>query len=205
METANSNWTRGEVTQLLVKAKAGDGKALEEVIKLVYPQLRRLAAYYMQRERTGHTLQPTALVNEAYLRLVDDAPIEWKNRAHFMAVAAQAMRRILVDHARARNAAKRGGELVKDTIDDRLAYLPQRTTQILELNEALARLEQSDALKARIVEMRFFGGLSVEEIAGALQTAPRTVKRYWAAARARLYKDMSERRNHASGRTAAGG
>lgn len=177
---------------------------MDQLIVSVYPELRRLAGRYMRRERGSHTLQPTALLNEAYLKLSDNGANEWENRTHFMAAAAQAMRRILVDHARARGAGKRGGAAAKLALDEALAYSPQESTQISELNEALERLEKVDPLKARIVEMRFFGGMSIEETAEALQISERTVKRYWSAARARLYKDMSERRSNASDGTAPG-
>jgi RNA polymerase sigma-70 factor, ECF subfamily len=157
---------------------------------LMYDELRRLAATYMQRERTDHTLQPTALVHEAYLRLIEQRETTWKNRAHFFGVAAQLMRRILVDHARSRLRDKRGGELQKVSLDEGLVFSTDRSAELVELDGALSRLEKLDARQCRVVELRFFGGLTVDEAAEALQTSPRTVEREWNFAKAWLYLEL---------------
>ncbi len=181
----------GEVTLLLGKIKGGNQDALGELIPLVYQELRRLAGHYLRDERIGHTLQPTALVHELYLRLVGHDRIDWQNRAHFMAVAAQLMRRVLVDYARQRKAAKRGAPIPFD-----LEAFEQDTgavglEAVLAVDEALARLSQLDPQQGRVVEMRYFGGLTVEETAEVLNISPRTVKRDWAMAKAWLYGELS--------------
>jgi len=185
---------RGEVTILLAELRAGRKDALPKLIPLVYGELRRLAGLYMRNERIGHTLQPTALVHEAFLRLVGQSRAEWQHRGQFMGVAAQMMRRILVDYARQRAAGKRPGPAV--TLDEeRLSPGGgvDRTEEILAVNEVLDRLVRLDPQQARIVEMRYFGGLSVEETAESLGISPRTVKRDWAVARAWLRAQLAER------------
>jgi len=158
---------------------------------LVYAELRRMASGYLRRENRPHTLQTTALVHEAYLRLVDQTRTDWKDRAHFLGVAAQLMRRVLVDHARTRLAAKRGGGALKVSLNDNVGGRAEREAELLALDEVLARLAVMDPEQGRIVEMRYFSGLSVEETAEALGVSPRTVKREWRSARAWLYKELS--------------
>jgi RNA polymerase sigma factor (TIGR02999 family) len=181
------------VTGLLLRWREGDEKARERLMALVYDELRRKAAAYLRRERGGHTLQPTALVHEAYLRLVAQDRVEWQNRAHFLAIAASMMRRVLVDHGRRQKAKKRGGPAARVTLDDGLAPSMPRELDLLALDEALDALAALDEQKARIVELRAFGGLEVEETAAALGISPATVKRHWAFALAwlqqRLQKD----------------
>jgi RNA polymerase sigma factor (TIGR02999 family) len=179
------------VTQLLVDWSNGDEQALEKLMPVVYDYLRRQAARYLRRERAGHTLQTTALVNEAYLRLVDQQNVRWQNRAHFFAIAAQAMRRILVDHARVRQAAKRGGDGVRVTLDEAVAPSDERDLDIVALDEALTRLAAFDPRQARIVELRFFGGLSVEETAEVLSVSAGTVKGDWSIAKAWLRRELT--------------
>ena len=170
----------------------GDDGALGELLPLVYAELRRLAAGYLRRERPGHTLQPTALVNEAYLRLVDQSHVHWQNRAHFLGVAAQMMRRILVDHARGQRAEKRGGEIQKLSLDENIDVSGERAADLVALDEALERLAELDPQKSRIVELRFFGGLSVEETAEVLGVSAPTVKRQWRMAKAWLYGQVQK-------------
>jgi RNA polymerase sigma-70 factor, ECF subfamily len=163
----------------------------DALMPLVYAELRRLAAHYLRGERPGQTLQPTALVHEAYLKLLKDRPERWQNRAHFCAIAAHAMRQILIERARARDALKRGGGQPRVTFDEGLnAAAPQQSIDIVALDAALDRLAELDASQARIVELRFFGGLSIEETADALDISPATVKRHWAVARAWLAKEL---------------
>jgi RNA polymerase sigma factor (TIGR02999 family) len=183
----------GEVTRLLAEVRLGNQDALGRLMPLVYKELRRLAGHYLQAERIGHTLQPTALVHEAYLRLAGQDRADWQNRAHFMGVAAQLMRRILVDYARRRIADKRGGVAVKLDLDgfDLGADGPQ-VEEILAVDEALVRLSDLDLQQARVVELRYFAGLSVEETAEALAVSTRTVKRDWAMAMAWLRSELSE-------------
>lgn len=183
----------GQVTILLGKLRQGQREVEAELIPLVYKELRRIAACCMRNERPGHTLQPTALVNEAYLRLVDQTRVDWKNRAHFLGVAAQLMRRILVDHARERIARKRGGRQIRIEVDNfDIEKTSERPEQILAVDEMLSRLTAFDAQQARIAELRYFGGLTVEETAEALAISPRTVKREWAMARAWLKAEIAE-------------
>lgn len=179
-----------EVTQLLHAWGAGDQEAFERLVPLVYGELRRLAKNYMRGERAGHTLQTTALINEAYLRLTDWQQMDWKNRAHFLGIAAQMMRRVLVDAARERHYAKRGGGAWLEALDDINAAAPARDGELIALDEALARLAELAPRQSQIVELRFFGGLSVEETAQVLQIAPRTVLREWQTARAWLYREL---------------
>jgi RNA polymerase sigma-70 factor, ECF subfamily len=181
-----------QVTQLLVDWSSGDKAALEKLIPIVQPELRRLAHYYMSRERAGHTLQTTALLNEAYLHFAEKAQPRWENRPHFFAVAAQLMRRIMVDHARGRRALKRGGGAVKVTLDETALVTEERAEELLALDEALEKLAEFDRRKCEIVEMRYFGGLTVEEIGDVLKIHPNTVMRDWSAAKAWLYGELSQ-------------
>lgn len=182
----------GEVTRLLVKLRSGNPEAEAELIPLVYKHLHRLAASYMRGERPDHTLQATALVNEAYLRLVPQRGRGWEDRAHFFAVAARLMRQILVEHARARQAGKRGGEVAaRLPLDEALEFSPARSRELIQLDNALESLEQLDPQQARVVELRFFGGLTVEETAEVLGISQRTVKRDWRVARLWLHHEMS--------------
>jgi RNA polymerase sigma factor (TIGR02999 family) len=183
-----------EVTALLQAWAAGNAAAHERFMSLVYEELRRRAAAHLRRERPGHTLQPTALVHEAYLRLVDQRAVVWQNRAHFLAVASQMMRRILVDRAKARLAAKRSGQWMKLTLDHAAdVTVAANQIDLLELNTALERLAVFDARKCRIAELRFFGGLTLEETGHALQLSLKTVDRDWQLARAWLFKELSGR------------
>jgi RNA polymerase sigma-70 factor, ECF subfamily len=179
----------GQVTQLLKAMRAGDSHAAENLLPLVYAELHRLAKSYMRRERPDHTLQATALINEAYLRLVGE-DVDWNSRAHFIGLAAHVMRRVLVDYARTRNAEQRGGGLQRVEMQDDLAVSAARLDEVEQLDEALKRLEKENPRQARVVELRYFGGLSVEEIGALLQIAPRSVKRDWALARIWLFREL---------------
>ena len=183
--------TPEQVTGLLVDWGNGNKAALDKLMPLVYDELRRLARYYIRRERAGQTLQTTALVNEAYLRLVDQRNVRWQNRAHFFAIAAQLMRRILVDKARKRYNAKRGGNLRKVSLDGVAVLSGERDADLIALDEALIDLEAMDSRKSKIVELRFFGGLNIEEAAEALSISPATVQREWSVAKAWLYREIS--------------
>ncbi len=174
------------ITDLLLKWSGGDATALEQLMPLVYDELRRLAVRYLRRERDNHSLQPTALVNEAYLRLVDQQKVEWQSRAQFYGLAARVMRNILVDHARSRQAAKRGGEQFRVSFDGEQQVSVNPEIKFLAVHEALERLTTFDAQKAQIVELRFFGGLSIEETAEVLGIGHATVERDWKLARAWL-------------------
>ena len=180
-----------EITVLLKAWTGGDAAALDRLTPLVYGELRRMARRYMRKEGPGNTLQTTALVHEAFLRLVDGTEVRWQDRAHFFAVSAQLMRRILVDAARARGAGKRGGAAGKINLDESIDALPQRGTELIALDEALSALAQFDSRKARVVEMRFFAGLSVEETAEVLKISPQSVMRDWKLARAWLLRELS--------------
>ena len=180
-----------EVAQLLGDWSGGNEGALEKLIPLVQPELHRLAHYYMRRERAGHTLQTTALLNEAYLQLTDKTQPQWQNRTHFMAVAAQLMRRIMVDHARARHALKRGAGAIRVTLDETALVTEERAEELLALDEALEKLAEFDRRRCEIVEMRYFGGLTIEEIAEVLKVHPNTVMRDWKAAKAWLYAELT--------------
>ena len=180
-----------QVTQLLCQWRAGDLNALEKLIPLVQPELQRLAQHYMSRERSGHTLQTTALLDDAYLQLAGKTHPQWQNRAHFFAVAAQIMRRIMVDHARQRHALKRSGGAIKIRLDECAAVTQTRAAELLALDEALEKLAAFDPRKANVVEMRYFGGLTMEEIAGVLKVHVNTVTRDWTAARAWLFAALS--------------
>jgi len=182
--------TQRDVTRLLVEWGDGDEAALARLMPLVYDELRRLARHYMRRERPGHTIQPTALVNEAYLRLVEQTNIRWQNRAHFFGIAAGVMRRVLCDHARARLADKRGGGAVRVSLVEAEARPDEQTTDVLALDEALGELAEVDPRKARVVELRYFGGLSVEETAEVLKVSRSTVLHDWNMAKAWLYKQV---------------
>jgi RNA polymerase sigma factor (TIGR02999 family) len=179
-----------EITELLLKWSGGEKAALDELVPLVYPELRRLARSYMRREAAVHTLQTSALINEAYLRLVNQNGIAWQDRAHFFAVAAQIMRRILIDHARSHRYGKRGAGATHVEFDD-ATFGAQRAQEFLALDDALIALAAVDERKTKIVEMRFFGGLTVEEIAEVLKVSPITVKREWRLAKAWLHLEMS--------------
>jgi RNA polymerase sigma factor (TIGR02999 family) len=179
------------VTKLLVRWREGDRDALEELMPLVYDELRRLARHYLSKERSDHTLQSTALVHEAYLRLAGGNAPNWQNRAHFFGVAAHIMRQILIEHARGRGAAKRGGNALRLEIDEALA-LPQRIdVDVVALDKALNELSELDTQQGRIVELRFFGGLTIEDTSEVLGISPATVKRDWVTARAWLYRAMT--------------
>jgi RNA polymerase sigma-70 factor (ECF subfamily) len=167
-----------------------DRQSVDSLLPLVYQELRRLAASYLRRERPGQTLQPTALVNEAYLRLLKDRPDRWQNRAHFCAIAAHSMRQILIERARARHAQKRGGQRARATLDDALMAGGERSIDLLALDEALERLAAMDPEQARLIELRFFGGLTIEETAEAMDISPATVKRHWLVARAWLAREL---------------
>src|SRR5437867_10440379 len=184
--------TRQEVTKLLGDWSGGNEEALEKWFPLVQPGLHRLAQHYMSRERAGHTLQTTAILNEAYLRLVDDTKPVWQGRSHFIAAAAQLMRRIMVDHARERQALKRGGGAMKVTLDEAALVTETRSDELLALDEALDSLAAQDPRKSQIVELRYFGGLSVAETAEFLKLSQRTVEREWTMAKAWLYRALSE-------------
>jgi RNA polymerase sigma-70 factor, ECF subfamily len=179
----------GQVTQLLKAMHAGDAQAAESLLPLVYAELHRLAKGYMRRERPDHTLQATALINEAYLKLVGE-DIDWNSRAHFIGLAANVMRRVLVDYARAHNAEQRGGGLQRVEMQDELAISAQQLDEVEHLDEALKKLEKENPRQARVVELRYFGGLSVEQIGALLQIAPRSVKRDWALARIWLFRQL---------------
>jgi RNA polymerase sigma-70 factor (ECF subfamily) len=187
-----------EVTRLLKDWGNGDSTALDQLMPIVYAELRAVAARYLRRERQDHTLQPTALVHEAYLRLIDQKQVEWQNRAHFVGVAAQMMRRILVDHAKSHNRAKRGGGALRVTLDDAVALADERADDLLELDAALTALEAFDERKSRVVEMKYFGGLSVEETAEVLKVSVITIARDWKLAKAWLYTTINDNREHAS-------
>jgi len=190
MDTPSS---KGEITELLRNWRGGDKAAMDKLLPIVYDELRRLAAGFFRRERLNHTLQATALVHEAYLRLVDQSRVGWENRAHFFGSAAQLMRQILVDHARSHNAAKRGGGEIKVSLAEDMALAGPRELDLIALDVALDELAALDGQQSRIVEMRFFGGLSIEETAEVLGVAPATVKRDWNTAKAWLYRRMQKR------------
>jgi len=186
--------SQNEVTQLLLAWSDGDKAALEELTPLVYAELRRLAERHMRRERAGHPLQTTALVNEAYVRLIDLRQVRWQNRAHFFGVAAQLMRHILVDFARARLRAERGGYKQQVPLEEAAVVSKGRCADFIALDDALKSLAEIDPRKSRMVELRFFGGLTVEETAEALNVSPRTVMYEWSLARDWLYRELSDGR-----------
>jgi RNA polymerase sigma factor (TIGR02999 family) len=183
--------TQQNVTQLLIGWSKGDKEALDKLVPLVYDELRRQAARYLRRERVGHTLQTTALIHEAYLRLIDQKNVHWQNRAHFFGIAAQLMRRILVDHARTKKRAKRGGSDVRVSLSEATLQTQGQDLDIVALDEALERLAEIDEQQSRIVELRFFSGLTVEETAEVLSISTATVKRDWSMAKAWLHREVS--------------
>lgn len=190
--TQSGDTSREDVSQLLLAWSHGDRAALEKLTPLVYDELHRLASRYMKRERAGHSLQTTALVNEAYTRLVDYKRMQWQDRAHFFAVAAQLMRRILVEHARKKNL-KRGGRLQQISLDEAALVGAGRPTDLVALDDAMLALARLDARKVQVVEMRFFGGLSVDETAEVLKVSAVTVMRDWSMAKAWLYRELTAR------------
>lgn len=181
-----------EITQLLAEWSDGNQSALDELYPLVYDELHRLARRYMSRERQGHTLQTTALINEAYVRLVDQKNVHWANRSHFFAISAQIMRRILIDHARRYAYAKRGGGAQQVSLDEAAAVTRTAGSELLRLDEALKSLAEMDPRRSQVVELRYFGGLNNEEIAGVLNISENTVTRDWNMARAWLHQQLSE-------------
>lgn len=180
-----------EITEKLIAWSKGDEAALEKLIPAVYQELRRMADHYLRGEDSGHSLQPTALVHEAYLRLIDQTKVEWQNRAHFFGVAAQMMRRILIDHAKTKHRAKRGGPAVKVVLDENANFIQERAAELLALDDALQTLGKLDERKSRIVELRYFGGLTVEETAQVLGISDKTVMRDWSLAKAWLYRELT--------------
>lgn len=179
-----------QITDLLIEWNNGSAEALDKLLPMVETELRRIAANYMRRERLGHTLQTTALVNEAYLKLVDQHQVRWQNRSHFFALASKLMRRILVDHARSQGRVKRGGDALHVDLEDVAVLSPEKSEELLALEEALARLALFDKRKSEIVEMRFFGGLTINEVAEVLGLAPVTVMLHWRLAKAWLQREM---------------
>ncbi|MGH9238522.1 MAG: sigma-70 family RNA polymerase sigma factor [Vicinamibacterales bacterium] len=181
----------GEVTKLLLAWSDGDRGALEGLLGVVYAELRRIAARYLTRERAGHVLQPTALVHEAYLKLIDQDRVRWQNRAQFFGVAAQLMRRVLVDHARMQRADKRGGGATMLPLDDAAGASAPRSVDVIAVDRALTRLTASYPEQGRLVELRYFGGLTIEETSEVMGLSPATIKRQWTVARAWLYRDLA--------------
>ncbi|HEY0460827.1 MAG TPA: sigma-70 family RNA polymerase sigma factor [Pyrinomonadaceae bacterium] len=184
-----------EITVFLKAWSGGNREAADRLMQLVYKELRKLAAKYLQKQHSDHTLQPTALVHEAYMKLIDASQVDWQDRAHFFAVAAQTMRHILVDHARAATADKRGGGVQKIALDEAVSFSEKQDIDLIALDEALQQLAEQDATQSRIIELRFFGGLTVEETAAVLKISPATVKREWAMARAWLYRQIKSTTN----------
>lgn len=182
-----------DLTRLLADWRNGDKAALDAMTPVLYEELRRLARYFLSAERPNHTLQPTALVHEAYLRLIDQRAVDWRNRAHFLGVAASMMRRILINYAEARHAAKREGSTTTIALDDAPGLFAQPQIDVLELNSSLHQLTQLDPQQGKVVELRFFGGLTVEETAEVLGISPATVKREWSTARLWLLRQMGDR------------
>ncbi len=189
------NSARDNVTLLLGQLSNGQEGAASKLIPLVYGELRRLAGGYMRRERNDHTLQPTALVHEAYLKLVEQREVDWQGRAHFFGIAAQMMRRILIDHARGHLRDKRGGGAIPVPLDEALVFAPEQSSELVKLDESLERLAKLDARQSKIVELRFFGGLTVEQTAEVLGISPKTVKRDWSMAKAWLHGDLKAEHN----------
>jgi RNA polymerase sigma factor (TIGR02999 family) len=180
-----------EITQLLAQWREGNQSALDDLYPLVYDELHRLARRYMSRERKGHTLQTTALIHEAYVRLVDQKNVLWANRSHFFAISAQIMRRILIDHARRHQYAKRGGGARQVSLEEAATVVPDQSEELLRLDEALKSLAEMDPRRSQVVELRYFGGLNNEEIAGVLHISENTVTRDWNMARAWLYQQLT--------------
>jgi RNA polymerase sigma-70 factor, ECF subfamily len=190
VRTGMENIPREEISVLLGQLAQGDEAAAAKLIPLVYDELRRLAAAYMRRERQEHTLQPTALVNEAYLRLIEQRQVHWQGRAHFFGIAAQLMRRILIDHARAHLRDKRGGGMISVPLDEALVFSPEKSSELIKLDESLDRLAKLDPRQGKVVELRFFGGLTVEQTADTLGISAKTVKREWSLAKAWLHGEL---------------
>lgn len=181
----------GNVTQLLHELTGGNRAVVDELTPLIYQELKRIAGGHLRNERPGHTLQATALVHEAYIKLIDQRSASWQGRAHFFGIASQIMRRILLDYAKAKHREKRGGGARKTSFDEALVVAEERTSDLIQIDEALTRLEALDPRQAKVVELRFFGGLSVEETAEALGVSAPTVKREWAMARAWLHRELA--------------
>jgi len=192
----NTAVRRGEVTRLLTAISDGDRSSVDDLLPYVYREMRALAGSFMSRESRGHTLQPTELVHEAYIRLVDQTRVDWRGRTHFFAVAAQAMRRILVDHARRKHAAKRGGGKLTTSLDEGLPLSVDNEEDVLAIDEALQRLAALNERQAQVVELRFFGGLTVPEVSDALNTSTRTVELDWQFARAWLRRELASSPSH---------
>jgi RNA polymerase sigma-70 factor, ECF subfamily len=190
--TAVKTTTSHDVTELLLKWTQGDEAALAQLMPLVYDELRRMARRYLRRERAGQTMQTTTLVHEAYLRLIDAGRVRWQDRAHFFAIAARLMRRVLVDDARKRSFQKRGPELTRISLDHAMVLAPQRDAEVIALDEALQRLTRFAPRKCQVVELRFFGGLTIEETAAALEISTDTVKREWRTAKLWLLHELTE-------------
>jgi RNA polymerase sigma factor (TIGR02999 family) len=190
MGSADQMGDTSEITQLLLQLSLGRREALDRLIPMVYEELRSLAHLQLRRERPGHTLNTSALVNEAYLKLINVREVQWRDRAHFFAMSARLMRRVLIDYARARKRDKRGGDVVVVTLEDAMGITGDRADDLVALDDALARLEAISERQCRVVEYRCFAGLSVEETAAVLQTSPATVKRDWAFARAWLNREL---------------
>jgi RNA polymerase sigma factor (TIGR02999 family) len=191
--TAGEAGIRGEVTQLLNRARDGDPGAFDRLLPLIYDELRAIARRQLRREQIGHTLQPTALVHDAYLKLVDQTGVEWRDRAHFFSIAARAMRQVLIDYARRRGAEKRGGGVVRTTLSNQELALEVPLEELLALDDALDRLAEVNERLRQVVEFRFFGGMAEEEIAEVLGVSTRTVQRDWLRARAWLYAELYPR------------
>ena len=179
------------VTEMLIKLSEGKRGVVDELLPIIYDELKRIAANYLRRERPDHTLQPTALVNEAYMKMIDITQVSWQNKAHFLGVAANQMRRILVDHARQHNAQKRGGEFHILTLNEEIDASDEQRSDLIALDDALTELSRMDETKARIVELRYFGGLTMEEVAEVLDVSVITVKRHWKMAKAWLYGELT--------------
>jgi RNA polymerase sigma factor (TIGR02999 family) len=182
---------QADVTRMLVQLSSGDKNAVNQLMPLVYDELRRIAASHLRRERPGHTLQSTALVHEAYMRLIDQRSVEWRNRAHFFAIASRMIRRILVDHARGHQAAKRGAGAPRLSLDEAIGVPGGRDLDLVALDDSLEALSKIDPDQSRLVELRYFAGLTIEETAEVMQISPATVSREWNAARAWLFRELS--------------
>ena len=189
--STNDRSAQPEITQLLLDWRNGEASAFERLMPIVYDELRRLAGAFMRRQSPGHTLQTTALVNEAYLRLIDSDKVNWQSRTHFFAISAQLMRRILVDAARRKQSQKRGGDRLQVTLDERFDIPLENETDMVALDDALKRLAELSPRQSRIVELRYFGGLTEEQVAGTLDISTRTVRRDWSVARAWLYRELT--------------
>lgn len=182
-----------QITKLLLQWREGKAEALDELVPLVHDELRRIARNFMRRQNPGHTLQTTALVNEAFIRLVDSNRVNWQDRNHFFAISAQLMRRVLVDVARRKNSLKRGGERVQVTLDDKLNVSDEKETDLIALDEAMSLLAELNPRQSQIVELRYFGGLTEEQIADTLEISSRTVRRDWNLARAWLFRELNQK------------